>query len=387
MSESSEQLWQSTFQPDSAPNGHEALREAFLAQRAEAALQTLRLCNDVMRTRGSEPVPEKLLELITTRQDAVALVLDDPVFAIWLRFFLRAMANDRAEELGLHLSNLQSVLEDVEIRLTGRAELYAPGSPIAVQREGLNPYAMAAAPPTYDFTRVPRTEEDEPLIGHPLALQAELVGCAIEGIGRTWPALKDQVLEYVRIVGYLPDASFRSCSAARYSGIVYLGNMDESILDLEESLVHETGHQVLYRLGEITRLTRPETPLEANHVLPWSGSRRDLFGFLHAYYIYALLTKYFWRRAARGDRDANDSMQRAVLILRGLLLATPRLKSDPNLSDQGRFIVEALADEVEQLKDEMRVKLQEYDGRKRKKKPQRAIQPRKKRRTRRKPRP
>jgi hypothetical protein len=80
-------------------------------------------------------------------------------------------------------------------------------------------------------------------------------------------------------------------------------------------------------------------------------------------------------------------MQRAVLILRGLLLATPRLKSDPNLSDQGRFIVEALADEVEQLKDEMRVKLQEYDGRKRKKKPQRAIQPRKKRRTRRKPRP
>lgn len=86
-------------------------------------------------------------------------------------------------------------------------------------------------------------------------MQAGLLGSALKNIETAWPELHAQIEECVRIFGYLPDAAFRSCSAARYSGIVYLGNMDESLLDLEESIVHETGHQVLYQLGEMTRLT------------------------------------------------------------------------------------------------------------------------------------
>ncbi|SVJ79032.1 HEXXH motif domain [Klebsiella pneumoniae] len=151
---------------------------------------------------------------------------------------------------------------------------------------------MKATPPTYDFSRAPSSSGEEGrTIGHPLRMQAGLLGSALKNIETAWPELHAQIEECVRIFGYLPDAAFRSCSAARYSGIVYLGNMDESLLDLEESIVHETGHQVLYQLGEMTRLTLPQTPLEANYVLPWSGSRRDLFGFLHAHYIYALLVK------------------------------------------------------------------------------------------------
>ncbi|MDF5808504.1 HEXXH motif-containing putative peptide modification protein [Pseudomonas aeruginosa] len=166
---------------------------------------------------------------------------------------------------------------------------------------------MKATPPTYDFSRAPSSSGEEGrTIGHPLRMQAGLLGSALKNIETAWPELHAQIEECVRIFGYLPDAAFRSCSAARYSGIVYLGNMDESLLDLEESIVHETGHQVLYQLGEMTRLTLPQTPLEANYVLPWSGSRRDLFGFLHAHYIYALLVKYYWRRANLDGREAAE---------------------------------------------------------------------------------
>lgn len=359
MSEASERLWQSTFQPDCDPKELDALRGAFLAERSEVALKTLRSCNELLAAAGLEPIRDDFLELLARQQDAATLVLDDPVFAIWLRFFHRALANARQEEVAVHVKNVHSVLDDVEKRLTGCAECYAPGSLIAVQREDLHPYVMAATPPTYDFTRLPEPH-DGPVIGHPLSMQAELIGHALEGIGKAWPEMKDQVFEYVRIIGYLPDSTFRSCSAARYSGVVHLGNMDESTLDLEESLVHETGHQVLYRLGGMTKLTRPGTSLAANYVLPWSGSRRDLFGYLHAYYIYALLTKYYWRRAACGDRYANDCSLRAGLILAGVITATPILKSDPNLSDEGQHIVAVLGAEAEQLRDAMLVKLREH---------------------------
>jgi HEXXH motif-containing protein len=138
--------------------------------------------------------------------------------------------------------------------------------------------------------------------------------------------------------------------------------MEESVLDLEESIVHEAGHQILYRLGELTSLTRPGTPVEGNYVLPWSGSQRDLFGYLHAYYIYALLVKYYWRRGKRADRYALDSRLRAMIILQGSLTATTELIKDENLSDQGRLIVEELARELDQLKSEIQAEFGSRKG-------------------------
>ena len=73
--------------------------------------------------------------------------------------FLRASANRRTEELIRHISKLPSVLQDVERRLTGKANLYVPGSAIALQREDLHPYVMKATPPTYDFSRAPPPPE------------------------------------------------------------------------------------------------------------------------------------------------------------------------------------------------------------------------------------
>lgn len=348
-------LWRATFQPDSSIDDLNALRGTFLTQRAEVAVQTLKECNALLEAEGLESLPRRLLDAGAPGLDVDALVLNDPVFGVWLRFFLRAKANGRVREMGVHVLMLKSVLEDVERRLTGKAQAYVPGSLIAVEQWRLHEYLIAATPPSYDFTNFAEPNEEGPIVGHPLGMQADVLGHAMKGIDSAWPELANQITEFIRIIGYLPDATFRSCSAARYSGVVYLGNMDQSILDLEESLVHEAGHQVLYRLGEITRLTRPGTPMEADYVLPWSGSRRDLFGYFHAYYIYVLLIKYYWRRAKLNDRYALDCKQRAILIMAGTILATPVLKADHNLSDQGRVIIELLAGEVEALHAELRV--------------------------------
>ena len=354
MNPNTDPLWQSTFQPDRGLEEFNALREAVLAQRTRLGRESLKQCNDVLKAAKAIALPDSLLDLLDREGEFTALVFDDPVFSIWLRFFLRAVANKRMNEVVLHVSKLPSVLEDVERRLTGKAKLYVPGLAIAVQREDLHSYVMAATPPTYDFTRLPSMPESGAIIGHPLGMQADVLHCALENIGTAWPDLHTQITECVRIFGYLPVATFRSCSAARYSGIVYLGNMDESLLDLEESIVHEVGHQVLYQLGELTRLTVPGTPLEANYVLPWSGSRRDLFGFLHAHYIYVLLMKYYWRRAKLNERDAPECQGRAILILAGCMKAAKMLEGDSDLTEQGKAIADQLSEDLDELSADMR---------------------------------
>lgn len=342
-------VWQESFHPDCTVDATQALRQAFLTQCRTQLRQALQSC----RPLAAQAPAERLLALCDRLTASSALLLDDPVLAIWLRFFSRAQARGQEAEVTLHAAALASVLDDVERRLAGDAEAYVPGTAIAVEYRQLHDYVRAATPPSYDFTDQ-SVAEPASSPGHSLGLQADLLGYAIEHIGQAWPAMQAQIIEYVRIIGYLPAATFRSCSAARYSGIVYLGNMDDSVLDIEESLVHETGHQVLYRVGALSRLTKPDVPQVANYVLPWSGSRRDLFGYLHAHFIYALLIKYFWRRSQDDTRLSFECQQRAGLILAGSLQASRQLLLDPGLSEQGMAIVKVLADDLDHLQQVLR---------------------------------
>jgi len=292
-----------------------------------------------------ETLPEKTGELYA-----------DPVFFTWAHFLNRAVARQSGDEIQFHCSKLDEVIGRVKTRLAGEEAHYVCDTPIALQQDNIDPYVMAATPPSYDFTAVFGSEKGMNGHGHPLALQRELLGFAMDNIGKAWPALKAQIVDVVKIIGYLPDATFRSCSAARYAGVTYLGNKDEGVLDIEESLVHEAGHQVLYRLAEVSPLVKEGTPQTLDYKLPWSGSERDLFGFLHAFYIYVLLTKYFWRRAQVHARDTNDCVRRAVLIQIGSRLAVPMLLEDANLSDQGRTLVEVLAADMDALEAEIDAK-------------------------------
>lgn len=321
------------------------MRERFLRQRAELAQESIRTSEGINRSGAGGALDDALLERLTAPNSTHAAVFDDPVFAIWLRFLCRAVAKGDVNEVAGHAARLQQVLHRVEQRLSGKDRHYIAGSSISVQRDDLDPYVMAATPPSYDFS----AQTVSGVSGHPLPLQADLLGVAIQNIGGVWPELGAQLHEFVKIIGYLPDATFRSCSAARYAGIIYLGNMDESMVDIEESLAHECGHQVLYRLDEVQPLVSSLGKTEALYELPWSGSKRDLFGYLHAYFIYLLLAKYYVLRAGNRKDHAEEALRRARLITLGLAIARPQLEAAKHLTEQGRELLLELGADVERL--------------------------------------
>jgi len=327
----------STLHPDGDADARAELDAQFLNGRREFALETIHAC----RAHVGAAAEQHLVEAISTRAD----LLVDPVFTIWVRVLAQANGQRRDDLVGQHVAQLSRVLSRVDQRLSGRDARYVAGTAISVQRDDLDPYVMAVTPPSYDFT-APRSSD----AGHTVALHAELVGLALSNIRAAWPEEFTEICELVQIVGYLPDAPFTSCSAARYAGVVYLGNADESILDIEEALVHEAGHQRLYRVGEVTQLTTPDASKTDDFVLPWSGSERDLFGFLHACYIYVLLVKYFLRRRRVDDGQASDCQRRAELIFLGLMMAMPDLKRADHLSESGRQLVAALEQDLDALR-------------------------------------
>lgn len=347
------QIWHSAFHPDANADSLSALRNAYFASRREHGGRVLAVCAEIDSDATEEAFGNGVMEVLEAASEGTDALFVDPVFSTWVHFLNRAVTRRDKSEIEFHCGKLSEVVERVKSRLAGKEPHYIAGTHIAVQQDDIASYVMAATPPSYDFSKVLASKEGRNGHGHPLSLQQELLGFALENIRKVWPELRAQIEDVVKIVGYLPDASFRSCSAARYAGVVYLGNMDERILDIEESIVHEAGHQVLYRLGELAPLVVEGTPQTPDYTLPWSGSKRDLFGFLHAFYIYTLLTKYFWRRSRLNEQERKDCVQRAVLIQFGSRQAIEMLLPDQNLSPRGRSLVEVLAKDMAALEAEI----------------------------------
>lgn len=349
-------IWRSSFHPDASPADMAAMRQAYLATRRDHGERMLALCAEVAPQVTRKAFDGGVLPLMETLPEKTDELFADPVFFTWAHFLNRAVVRQSGEEIQFHCNKLDEVIGRVKTRLAGEEAYYVSDTPIALQQDNIDPYVMAATPPSYDFETVLRSEKGMNGHGHPLPMQRDLIGFAMNNIERAWPDLKAQIVDVVKIIGYLPDATFRSCSAARYAGVTYLGNKDEGVLDIEESIVHEAGHQVLYRLAEVIPLVKDGTPQTSDYTLPWSGSKRDLFGFLHAFYIYVLLTKYFWRRAQAEVQNSRECVRRAVLIQIGSRLAVPMLLKDANLSDQGRVLVEELAADMIALEAEIEAK-------------------------------
>jgi hypothetical protein len=338
----------STYYPDTDSVARSGLDVAFRASRLALTTQALAACERAMGRAHMDEATRGIFSPLSASLPERSDLIEDPAFAVWASVLYQAMAREKPHLAVQHLENLPGLLHRVTERMSGGSIRYIPGTAIALQREDLDPYIMAVTPPSYDFTAKPTHAT-----GHSLDLQAELVGLAIENAGACWPDERDEICSLVKVIGYLPDATFRSCSAARYQGVVYLGNQEDSILDIEESLVHEAGHQRLYRLSEVTPVTLANAPKTPDFVLPWSGQQRDLFGFLHATYIYLLLVKYYLRRRDIRERDASNCQQRAELIFLGLLMALPALRDASHLTPRGNSLVHALSDEAQKMRSEL----------------------------------
>jgi len=320
-------------------------------------LDVLRIVETLARqdARLSHALPllqELLVRVESMSPDPQARLLEDPVFSIWLnRLAVGAGKAASASDGGALFDEMHGELESVVDRvLLLQSDATLPriaSTSIPVQMDDLDPLIRRVTPPSFEFT------------GERLAvLQRErtalpwLVGRlsdAFELIEIVAPAVWGQITVLVRIVGYLPGADFRSCSAARYPSVVYLGADDEQGFEFEESIIHEAAHQYLYRIDEVDPIVDRHAGTLGDYELPWSGARRDFFGYLHACFIYVALAKYFTQRLAVTNDHASEVTARRNTIYRGLVLAIPEIDGDPALTSTGSEIVAALRHDVDQL--------------------------------------
>ncbi|HYE26767.1 MAG TPA: HEXXH motif-containing putative peptide modification protein [Allosphingosinicella sp.] len=290
-------------------------------------------------------------ELIGRRRPRRRALIEDPIFQIWVRIVLRDLnklltgARDDPSELALRLSEFPAMLQRIEARFAEAR----PGQAIPVLRFESDPLLRLAAPPSYDFSTDQAVCRNLERSGHPVSFFAEVVAATLARIEAAWPELHARFQTLVTLIYYLPDADFRSCSASRYTGIILIAAKDASFLDLEESLVHEWGHQLLYRIGEIEPLTQPAAANEESFALPWSGQKRDVYGYFHAFFIYILLLNYFGRLTDRPENEQSRIQSRMAFILRGLSKAAFDLKASRNFTPYGRTLLNRLVDELEGL--------------------------------------
>lgn len=283
---------------------------------------------------------------------AVACLADDerqalinhPVFRAWTALTLRELnllfirRTQDTQPLADLLAEFPRMTDRVRVEL-------AKGPGPRFFRLDLDPLLVRVLPPSYDMPTDSAAIVAARQAGHPLGFFRDVVGVALERIEACWPFARTLVDELVSSIAYLPDGNFRSCSASRYTGLILVSARDASILDLEESLVHEAGHQLLYAMNEIAPICTEGAG--GNYKLPWSTQVRDIYGYFHALFIYVILARYLERvLALRQDDEVRRAAQRLAHIVGGLVAALPDLEADTELTDAGRSLLTLLRREI-----------------------------------------
>lgn len=286
-----------------------------------ASLRQSALVAMSLRLMAESPQEPKIQEFAQTVRAFSGLsqaerrrIVDHPAFLVWLRLATQdADFDDRLDEF---------------VRLVGRLTTPSDAARIAgsveVRRHDVDTLIRTVAPPTYTFANVgDKDNSPNGRSAYTLEFFREVADVAFARIGTTWPAVAELFPTVVHTIVHVPDGDFRSASASRYTGVVFLSADDDAILSLEESLVHEFSHQLLYRVMEIDPLITNESDTEFR--LPWSGAERDYYGFFHAFYIYVVLAMYYGRVAKSRSSERRRAIDRQLEILTGLEAAVPEI--------------------------------------------------------------
>jgi len=272
-----------------------------------------------------------------------------PVFALALQQFLRvdfdaddAVLVAEAASMTAAYRRARDAMRDRDVARIGRTEL---------RRWDTDPLIIERAPPTYIF---PPAAERERRAGediYTLERFAVIAEAALARIGDVWPQLRRWFDWLVRVIVQVPDAPYRSASAARYRGVVFLSSDDTTLMELEESLVHEFGHQILYEV--MARSPLLVDGAAGTYRLPWSGARRDFYGYLHAFYIYLLLALYFERAARDAGHDAVEVRLLLGHIVGGLREARRDFVADGRFTEAGAGFISSLKKELDILEERL----------------------------------
>jgi hypothetical protein len=340
-----------TFLPDTEPSRFEVLLERVSRNRYTTFTV---LYAELFKLFSDSPhltsFFEHAVNLILLPPQEQYPIMNDPVFQVWsgLTFrYTNLVLTKKAEDTAT-LEKMLVEFPDMLARVKAKDKSLAIHDCPPVYRFDVDPLIMLATPPSYVF---PEDEATRKRLerGYSVHFFGDVVNIALLRIEHTWPACREQIKKLVKSICYLPDGSFRSCSASRYTGVILLSSRDDSILDLEESLVHEATHQLLYNVVEVCPVIDEAASQEPSFSLPWSGQKRDVYGYFHAFFVYVALVKYLERVRSRSSHELQQAQNRLVFILRGLTRALPDLETSGDFTPQGRQLLENLAKEVRAL--------------------------------------
>jgi hypothetical protein len=272
-------------------------------------------------------------------------IIEYPPFMIWLKQSIRPYSSQL--ELKNRLAELNRVLASLKQTESDTHLLRVAGSPIWVARFDIDPLIAAASFPEYKFPDQDRRREFEEKVVYPLTFFRKLVTVALERVERAWPEAHRDFFKFVRIIVDMVDGEFTSYSACDHMGVIFVSTDNSPLVALEEYLLHEFGHQVLYNVMELDPIVVMENPRIFK--LPWSDNERDFYGYFHAFFIYLLLANYLERVTGRSQREYRRITARRKHIIKGLILAIPELESADSFTPRGRQLFENLKADVRRL--------------------------------------
>ncbi len=280
-------------------------------------------------------------------------IVEHPVFLVWLKQLSDPSLQHDALEAKLAESKRVIGICDKDERST--ADNHAAdvvkidGSSICLARFIIDPLIAQATLPEYRFPDARRQQEFEEKVVYPESFFKEMVSLALERIKQAWPEAHREFPKFVKIIVDMIDADFTSYSACDHSGVIFVSTDNSPLIALEEYLIHELGHQILYNVMELDPLVLDET--ERVYKLPWSGQERNLYGYFHALYIYVFLAHYYRRIEHRSGREQRRAADRIAHIVKGLNKAVLDFEDAACFTPKGKQLFENLKLEIQLLQE------------------------------------
>jgi len=325
----------STFLPVDRPVRSALLLEE-VARERQAALAVIAM---KLRSRGRDELAQPLIDQLGQSLDARRALVNSPELRVWLKHAIRALALDRVGASPVSTSKLDQLTREF-LRLQDLAKrdcVRVPGTGIRLQGRDVDPLIKAALPPGYQLA----IEQDR--ADQPLALAGDAIARALARIADTWPALREDISRYVLGIIHLGDVELRSCSGEPYTGVIVLTNTDDAPFGLEESIVREYSHQVLYNVMELSPLLTDAADAEPER-------RADV----HELFVSISLALYFERIRYRPERHLRQIAQRLRSLTVDSLDALAQFDA-ADLRARGQQLLTQLAAQVELLAARQRI--------------------------------
>jgi hypothetical protein len=258
-------------------------------------------------------------------------LIEYPPFLAWLK---RSLASDQADDdLAAGLGELKRLIHEFD-ECGGKPRLTVPGTGVGIARFDVDSLIVQGALPEYKFPVESRQTEFDETVAYPFSFFQEVVSLALERIRRALPAAHVEFPKFVKLIVDMIDSDYTSYSGYQHVGVIFVSTDNSPLVALEEYLIHEFGHQILYNVTELDPIVIDDD--DNLYKLPWSGRQRNLYGYFHAFYIYTFLAHYLGRVTGRSRREQRRISDRLAHIRKGLERAAVELEALGKFTPRGK---------------------------------------------------